>query len=511
WHRVYQGGLRVYTTIDPDLQRAAEGVLESGLEDIERRRGYAHPARSSRRTPVPDGAAPDYLQGALIAIDPSNGHVRAMVGGRDFNESRFNRAVQARRQAGSAFKPFVFAAALEAGYSPASMITGLNDPIPTLDGSWLPEEGHTSADAMSLRAALRVSSNRAAVQLLTSVGIPETVGYAEKLNVGTPPSVPSLALGSGDVTLTAMTAAYGAFADKGIVHTPVLIRMVRDSDGAILYENPGQSRQAVSEATAFLMASMLAEVVTSGTGYRARQSGFTVPAGGKTGTTNDYNDAWFVGFTPTLVSGVWIGFDQPKTIIPNGYAGDLAVPIWASFMRTATRGAKPEWFERPANIVGVSVCRMSGRLPNDGCHSVPVVTEDGGVERKSMVYTEFFVRGRQPSSTCDVHASPTFVDRLAGIFGKGVGTPVSAGAAGLPPPPPPVRTSGAGSKKADPPENADSRRKAEEPPRKRGFWSRLFGFGGDDAKKKEEEEKQKREEQRKKEEERRRRGGPGLP
>ena len=165
-------------------------------------------------------------------MDPANGHVSVMVGGRNFGESHFNRAVQAKRQSGSAFKPFVYAAALEAGYSPASLITGLNDPILTVKGAWLPEDDHSTGNEMTMRSALRTSSNRAAVQMLASVGIPKAVGYAEKLNVGKPPSVPSLALGASDVTLDALTAAYGAFADGGIVRTPVLIRRVEDSDGA---------------------------------------------------------------------------------------------------------------------------------------------------------------------------------------------------------------------------------------------------------------------------------------
>ena len=232
-------------------------------------------------------------------MNPATGHVVAMVGGRDFTESRFNRATQAKRQSGSAFKPFVFAAALEAGFSPATVITGLDDPIETLQGKWVPEDEHSSASSMTMRTALKTSSNRAAVQMLNTVGIAKAVGAAEKLNVGTPPSVPSLALGTSDVTLMSLTAAYGAFAAEGVVRPPVLIRKVEDSDGNVLYQDEQKSAQAVSKATAYLMSSMLADVVNHGTGYRARQSGFTMPAAGKTGTTNDYVDAWFVGYHAT--------------------------------------------------------------------------------------------------------------------------------------------------------------------------------------------------------------------
>ena len=492
WQRVYQGGLRVYTTLDPGLQQAAETLVEKGLQDIERRRGYAHPRRGAH-PPSKEGELPQYLQGALVAFDPSNGYVRAMVGGRDFSESRFNRAVQAKRQSGSAFKPFVYATALEAGYSPASLITNLNDPIATPQGGWVPEDEHSTASSMTLRTALRTSSNRAAVQLLSSVGIQKAVGYAQQLNVGTPPSVPSLALGAGDVTLMALTAAYGAFADAGNVRQPVLIRRVEDGDATVLYTDGGKSHRAVSEATAFLMSSMLSDVINSGTAYRARQSGFVLPAAGKTGTTNDYVDAWFVGFTPHLVTGVWIGFDQPATIVANGYAGELAVPIWASFMKVATKGAKPDWFARPANVVGVNVCRVSGKLPNSGCDSVEVMNRDGATETRSMIYAEYFVKGTQPDSVCPLHPSPSFMDRLAGLFGVGhPEAPPAASQVGLPP----ARTGTTGIA-ASPPSAPDVRPRekdaprAEEPPKKRGFWARVFGKGGNKNDKKEEDRKKK--------------------
>jgi 1A family penicillin-binding protein len=494
WQRVYQGGLRVYTTMDSDLQRAAEALVEKGLADVEKRAGFKH-ARRDAQVRGKEGETPVYLQGALVAMDPATGDVRVMVGGRDFTESRFNRAVQAKRQSGSAFKPFVYAAALEAGYSPASVITGLNDPILTAQGNWVPEDEHSTASSMTLRTALRTSSNRAAVQLLNSVGIPAAVGYAEKLNVGTPPSVPSLALGASDVTLISLTAAYGAFADGGLVRQPILIRRVEDSDGVVLYQDGGKVHRAVSEATAFMMASMLADVVNSGTGYRARQAGFTLPAAGKTGTTNEYVDAWFVGFTPHLVTGVWIGFDQPKTIVSNGYGGELAVPIWAGFMKTATRGHKPDWFDRPANVTAVNVCRMSGKLPNDGCDSVQVVTRDGLLETRSMIYTEFFQKGTQPSTVCPLHVAPSFLDRIAGVFGREPGTPVTAEIAGLPAP---LGTSTSGTtgapvveRRPDAPAEAT---KIEEPKKKRGFWSKVFGRGKNDDKKDEKEADRKAEE-----------------
>jgi 1A family penicillin-binding protein len=501
WQRVYQGGLRVFTTLDQRIQKAAEAAIEKGLEDVEGRRGFKHAPRS-KLPRVKEGEAPEYLQGALVAMDPATGHVRAMVGGRDFNESRFNRAVQAKRQAGSAFKPFVYAAALESGQSPASLITGLNDPVLTPQGEWVPEDEHSDASEMTLRTALRTSSNRAAVQLLNMVGIQRTVGYAQRLKVGTPPSVPSLALGAGDVTLAQLTAAYGAFANGGTVWRPVMIRRVEDNGGKVLFNDESKGERAVSEATAFLMASMLADVINAGTAYRARQAGFVLPAAGKTGTTNDYNDAWFVGFTPKLVTGVWLGFDQPQTIVGNGYAGDIAVPMWASFMKEATRGDKPEWFAKPASVVGTNVCRISGKLPGTGCDHVEVVNRDGFVETRSMIYTDYFVKGTQPTTVCPVHSETSFIDAIAGVFGKHSGpAPVPIDATGLPasgahastsgsPAPPPPQPQAA----ATHPVTTDE--KAEEQPKKRGFWSRVFGVGGDRDRKKEDDKK--KEEERKK-------------
>ena len=459
--RVAVGGLRVYTTMDSALQQAAEKHLEDGLAAIEARRGFPHPRRS------PNSKPSEYLQGALVAVDPQTGAVRAMVGGRDFADSHFNRATQAKRQSGSAFKPFVYAAALEAGYSPASVISNLNAPTATADGQWVPEDEHSSAGSMTMRAALRMSSNRAAVQMLNTIGIPSAVSYAHRLNVGTPPSVPSLALGSGDVTLLSLTSAYGAFADGGIVRAPLLIRKVEDSDGKVLYEDGGKSQRAVSEETAFLMSSMLSDVINHGTAYKARQAGFTLPAAGKTGTTSGYVDAWFVGYTAHLITGVWVGFDQPRTIVSNGYAAELAVPIWASFMKTATRGDKPDWLIRPAIVVGVNVCRVSGKLPNYGCGMVQAIDRDGFVATKSQIYTDYFVKGTQPTTVCPLHPGGILADAAtlsipASVPTTGVAPPVVSAA-------PPV-TGGVVQPK---PEEKEKDKDKKKP----GFWRRIFGGG----------------------------------
>jgi penicillin-binding protein 1A len=336
--RVEQGGLLVYTTIDPYMQRAADAAVDQSIAEIEK----SLPKRTTPRDP---------LQAALIAIDPDTGAVRAMVGGRDFRASNFNRATRARRQPGSAFKPFVYAAAVEGGFGPDDLIEGLDEPIEASNVMWTPDDEHVDDEVLTLREGLRLSSNRAAVQLLSTVGLKKTMKQAHNFGFDDLPAVPSVALGSGEVTLSSITAAYGAFANNGAVFHPHLVRRVVDRDGSVLYEKKDSPQQAIRPVTAYLMADMLRGVVDGGTGYGVRQMGFLLPAGGKTGTTNDYRDAWFIGFTPSLVTGVWVGYDQPQTIRRNGYAAELAVPMWTRFMKVATKGMKPAWVARPRGAI----------------------------------------------------------------------------------------------------------------------------------------------------------------
>ena len=467
WQRVYQGGLRVYTTIDMAMQTAADEAVASGLKALDAKR-TAKMSAKTRAAEKDQGP----LQAAIIAMEPDTGAVRAMTGGRDFAESSFNRAVQAKRQPGSAFKPFVYASAIESGYTPASLITDLNAPIPTPQGGWTPEDEHSTSDSMSIRAALRTSSNRAAVRMLQDVGIAKTVQYAKTLGVGNVPSVPSLALGSGEVTLQSMTAAYAAFANHGVVPQPMLIRRVEDRDGRVLYASSPEGTQAVRDTTAFLMANMMADVINAGTGARARSLGFRLPAAGKTGTTNDYNDAWFVGFTPSLVAGVWVGFDQPRTIFPGGFAADVAVPLWASFMKTATRGDKPAWLPIPAGIVTADVCRLSGKLATEGCEHAEILDEEGRVERRSVVYREYFVKGTEPTTECELHGSRGILGAIAALVtGHSEQRPELARAQDIMPIP---KIAPYAAPAIPQPDTAQ-----EQPRKKRGFWSRVFGVGKD--------------------------------
>jgi 1A family penicillin-binding protein len=460
--RVYEGGLRVYTTIDVEMQRAADAEVQRILNDLDKK-------RSTRGSNLNNTSA--VLQASLIAIDPRSGEVRALIGGRDFIQSNYDRAIDAKRQPGSAFKPFVYAAALEAGYTPATLIEHLDEPIQTLQGAWVPEDGHSTASALTMRAALKTSSNRAAVRMIEDLGIQKAVDYAERVGMRQMPSVPSLALGSGEVTLESLTTAYAVFAAEGLRRTPTYIKRIEDAEGNVLYASPYESEQVITPQTSFLMTHMLADVINHGTAWRARELGFKLPAAGKTGTTNDYFDAWFVGYTPRLVTGVWIGFDQPQTIISRGYAADVAVPLWAGFMRKATAGDPNDWYKTPRGVVAVNVCRLSGKRPVDGCFNATLVDEDGESSSASTVYTEYFVKGTEPADTCPIHVGRSLFTRLAGWIGA------------APAAPPQIRATETHSEAPRETATVEARRDEVPPevrpaePKKRGFWARVFGVG----------------------------------
>jgi 1A family penicillin-binding protein len=444
WDRVYLEGLRVETTLDLDMQKAAEAEVARTVAAIEERQ----PARAR---------GPEPLQAALVALDPRTGEVRALVGGRAFDQSHFNRVTQARRQPGSAFKPFVYATALEHGFTPATVLRDLDDPVLTPAGAWVPEDGHIDDEALTMRAALRLSSNRAAVRMIEDVGIDATVEYAERFGMKGMPPVPSLALGSGEVTMLSLVSAYGAFANEGTLVTPSLIRRVTSSSGTLLFESRPTSAEAVRPETAFLVNSMLQDVVNAGTGAAVRSLGFRLPAAGKTGTTNEYRDAWFIGYTPKLVTGVWVGYDKPRTIVRGGYAAQLAVPLWTRFMLAATRDDQPVAFRSPGNITGVAICPLSGKVATAACYG----------DHSMSVYTEYFVRGTEPLDYCPYHL---FRRSAPMTVASATMTPAPAVSAVATPPQPvePVKV------KTEAPPPAPST-PAPAPEKKRGFWGRVFG------------------------------------
>ena len=359
---------QVRTTFLPDLQEAAERAIESGL----RRFGNEN------------------LQAALVAIDPATGDVLAMVGGRNFRESQFNRAWRSRRQPGSAFKPFLYAAALSKGYSPVSVLEGLTSIAPQGPDEWAPRNAKGEvAETLTLRAALVESNNRAAALLQQRIGSRPVLRLASDVGLHDLPDVPSLSLGTGLVTPLDLTVAYAAFPNGGNAVRARAITRVIDADGGVAYDNPARQDRVVSEPVAYQMVSMLEDVIARGTAATARTTyGVRFPAAGKTGTTDDFKDAWFVGFTTSVVAGVWVGEDQPATIGKEGYGARYALPIWSEFMKAAARKRGAREFLPADGMQEVQLCKVSYLKPVEGCPT----------------YNEYFKEGDDiPSRLCPVH------------------------------------------------------------------------------------------------------------
>jgi penicillin-binding protein 1A len=339
------------------------------------------------------------VQGAIVAIEPSTGYIRAIVGGYDFNKSEFNRAVFARRQAGSAFKPIIFAAAMDHGYTPASII--IDEPIVYESeefGDWEPEnyDGKYHG-ATRLREALIHSRNIVTVKLLEEMGVDKVIKFARKLGIKGPfPHNLTLALGSLSVSPLEITSAFCVFAQGGIRMEPIAIKYIIDSDGNVIENNQPRGVRVISPQTAFLATSMLEDVVKHGTGWRARV--LKRPVAGKTGTTNEYRDAWFIGYTPELAAGVWVGFDNMRTLGDEETGSRAAAPIWVSFMKKALSelspfdgddsGGEKRGFPVPDGIVTGVIDPLTGLLATNETEKMVEFFKEGTVP--TVYSTEFY-------------------------------------------------------------------------------------------------------------------------
>ena len=460
---LYKGGLNVYTTLDVDLQKAANEAVSHGLRKHDKRRGYRGPvmtlktiegiesfreemqrklekrplsvgkiykgvvtsidrkaktlsvaignyegvieyadmswARNYNPTQDPEGgktvdpinifnigdvievlvkALPDnaaspiplkleqepLAQAALLAMEPESGYVRAMVGGFDFSKSQFNRAVQARRQPGSAFKPIIYAAALDKNYTPATIV--VDSPLvfedKNNDMEWKPRNFEEKFHGpTTIREALTKSRNVVTVKVLRDIGVNYAISYARKLGIKSELSRDlSLALGSSAVSLLEMTVAYSTFANMGWRPEPVFITKITDREGNVLEERRPRSEPVLSPQTAYIMTNLLQGVIENGTGWRAKALGR--PAAGKTGTTNNLNDAWFIGYVPGLVAGAWIGYDDEKPLGKMETGSRAALPIWLKFMKAATEGTPPENFPMPDGMEFAKIDPETGLL-----------------------------------------------------------------------------------------------------------------------------------------------------
>jgi penicillin-binding protein 1A len=446
---VHEAGLRVYTSLDLELQRAANQAVLDGLAAYERRHGW----KGSLLNVVANGeslatyrhvdwdsdihvgsylhavvteAAPQYAivrfgryeaqlgpaeikwtrysspsqfltrgdlvnvkvqdlngtqsrvslehesgaQAALLALDNSSGDIKAMVGGRDFQQSKFNRATQALRQVGSSFKPYIYTAAIDQGLSPDDTVLDAPVSFPTASGPYTPHNYDGKFEGViTFRRALAHSRNIPALKVTERVGgIKTVIDYARKFGITAPlPAYLPVALGAADITLMEQTAAFTTFPNDGVRVTPRYIRKVTDYEGRVLEENYPEVKDVISPRTARIMVSMLREVVQHGTAAAANQ--LNHPLGGKTGTTNDFTDAWFVGFSPSLTCGVWLGFDEKKTLGNKETGAAAALPIWMDFMRVALQGHEAEDFAAPSPAAPAAVAQKvdtPDQTPGDG-------------------------------------------------------------------------------------------------------------------------------------------------
>lgn len=441
--QVHSGGLSVYTSLDLDLQRAADQAVEDGLAAYERSRGwkgnlpnvlangvtlenyhdpdwdddpqangYMHalvvavsPASATLKigayvaslTPADAAWTRHQLQemfwpgnrvyvkilsldaghqaqvsleqdsgaqGALVAIDNASGAIRAMVGGRDFNDSKFNRATQALRQVGSSFKPFVYTAAIDRGASPDDTILDAPVTFQTPSGPYTPHNYDESFEGViTLRRALAQSRNIPALKLADSLGITTVIDFARRFGITStiPPFLP-VALGAVEITPLEQTSAYSVFPDDGVRVVPRYITKVADYDGRVLEEDFPEVKDVISARTARIMTSLLEDVVQHGTGIAA--ASLKIPLAGKTGTTNDFTDAWFVGFSPSTTCGVWVGYDEKKSLGDKETGARAALPIWMNFMKIAMAGKDPGQFQVPPAIAPTTI-PVKLDTPND--------------------------------------------------------------------------------------------------------------------------------------------------
>jgi len=406
---LYEGGLRIYTTLDLDMQEAAERALQTQLDAIEAgvysngkppgRVSYHDYLESAKASGEDHGPFSPYLQGAIVALEANTGYIRVMVGGRDFDDSKFNRATQAVRQPGSTFKPFVYSAAVRAGHPVTEILddSPLNPPVLQLDSTlWQPkDDDDTTLGQIPMREALYLSRNLATIKLGMQLGEQTVVGEARRYGITTPlRPYPSLHIGANGVIPLEIIAAYTTFATLGTRAQPQGILRVEDSHGNILWQPTVRREEVLDPEHTWLLVDMMKDVIRRGTAYSAVwKAGFTIPAAGKTGTTDDYTDAWFIGYTPELVAGVWIGYDLQQRILDhNAGGGRITAPAWTAFMRDVydRRPAPADW-TRPDSLVTREVDWSNGYLATPYC---PL----------EVRHWDWFYPGTEPTKACPVHA-----------------------------------------------------------------------------------------------------------
>jgi penicillin-binding protein 1A len=399
------GGMKIYTTLDPVLQKKAEESLDSELRKIEARAGYKHPKKADFTAAAKAAQeAPPYLQGALVVIDNASGGIRALVGGRDFSESQYNRAIAspATRQVCSTFKPIVYAAAFGKGMLPGSLID--DGPIGRGEirgaANWTPGNSDGKYGG-NLRAedGLVLSRNTMSVRVGERAGLDEVARVSAAMGIEGVPKFPGSYLGTMEANVLTVTSAYSVFANHGMRRQSYIIERIDDADGETIYRAAHIETRALDPAVSWMVTGALTKVLERGTAASAQKLGFTKPAAGKTGTNDDYHDAWFVGYTTSLTCGVWVGLDTPETIMARGYGSTLALPVWVGVMNAAPPQRYPaRAFQAPVPLRRVSVCSISNELATAGC------------ERAGTAYDAEIPETRVPRERCGMHQGGVMAD-----------------------------------------------------------------------------------------------------
>ena len=410
--QIDNGGLSIYTTLDPSVQNAAQDALETQLTKIEHQSNFHHPLKANYKPPENgegDSAMP-YLEGAVVVIDNASGGIRALVGGRDYAQSKFNRALApANRQVGSAFKPFVYTVAFSHGLLPSAAIS--DGPIRPGEiegaGTWSPGNSDgTYGGIMPCSYGLIHSRNTMSVRVGQLAGLDAVQKVANDLGISqSVPHGPAIYIGSFETDLKDLTSAYAVFPNAGVRKQAYIIERIDNQQHKPIYLAAHISVLTLDPGAAWMTSRLMQEVLTEGTAASSRSLGFKLPAAGKTGTTNDYKDAWFLGYTSTLTCGVWVGFDQPTTIIPHGYGAALALPVWVQVMNKASRHYPAEPLEPTMPLQHATVCSISNQLATTGCMST------------GTAYDIDLPVDKVPNAACQIHGGSQwpFAQQAPGI------------------------------------------------------------------------------------------------
>src|SRR5438876_242175 len=410
--QIDNGGLSIYTTLDPSVQNAAQDALETQLTKIEHQSNFHHPLKANYKPPESgegDSAMP-YLEGAVVVIDNASGGIRALVGGRDYAQSKFNRALApANRQVGSAFKPFVYTVAFSHGLLPSTAIS--DGPIQPGEidgaGNWSPANSDgTFGGTMLCSYGLIHSRNTMSVRVGQFAGLETVQKVANDLGISqNVPHGPAIYIGSFETDLKDLTAAYSIFPNAGLRKQAYIIERIDNQQHKPIYRAAHISAPVLDPSAAWMTSQLMEQVLTSGTAASARSLGFRLPAAGKTGTTNDYKDAWFLGYTTTLTCGVWVGFDQSSTIIPHGYGAALALPVWVQVINKASRHYPAQALQPTMPIQHATVCSISNQLATTGCQAA------------GSAYDIDLPADKVPTVACQVHGGQQwpFAQQLQGL------------------------------------------------------------------------------------------------